>query len=458
MDRRTKFSFEEKLVVVRRVLKGMESAKAAAQRIGGSKATVQSWVDYYRKAGRKGLTLRHGTYEGSFKIGVIKHMLKNHLSLRQAAILFGIPKSGTIGRWLKKYEQYGPTGLLEETRGRKKRIMASKPPKYTKKTPETAEEKLAALQSELEYLRAENAYLKKLRALNSGRKCPKEKQQQRVKAIRELRREYALELLLKIAGMARSTYYYGLRQLDQPDKYATVKSQVRSIYHTHKGRYGYRRIMLSLRQSGYSINHKTVWRIMKECGLKSMVKVKKYRSYRGQQGKIAPNLLERDFTAEVPCQKWVTDVTEFNVRGKKLFLSPILDLYNGEIVSYKLSEQATLPMVMKMLYKAVVKMSPLKGLIIHSDQGWQYQTKTWQQALKDNKISQSMSRKGNCLDNAVMENFFSILKSELFYLQQFTSIKELKNAIDKYIRYYNNDRIKLKLKGLSPVQYRTQAA
>lgn len=197
---------------------------------------------------------------------------------------------------------------------------------------------------------------------------------------------------------------------------------------------------------------------MKECGLKSMVKVKKYRSYRGQQGKIAPNLLERDFRAEAPCQKWVTDVTQFNVRGKKLYLSPILDLYNGEIISYKLSEQATLPMVMEMLHKAIAKKLPADGLIIHSDQGWQYQMKVWQHTLEDSRIRQSMSRKGNCLDNAVMENFFSILKSELFYLQQFTSIDELKKAIIKYIRYYNNDRIKLKLKGLSPVQYRTQAA
>lgn len=267
-----------------------------------------------------------------------------------------------------------------------------------------------------------------------------------------------MELLLQVAGMARSTFYYGLRQLERPDKQVRLKSLVQGIYHKHKGRYGYRRIMMSLRQSGYLVNHKTVWRIMKACGLKSMVKVKKYRSYRGLQGKIAPNLLARDFRAEGPCQKWVTDVTEFNVRGKKLYLSPILDLYNGEIVSYKLSEKATLPMVMDMLGKAVAKRFPVKGLIIHSDQGWQYQMKVWQKALEENKITQSMSRKGNCLDNAVIENFFSILKSELFYLQQFTSIEELKKAIVKYIRYYNNDRIKLKLKGLSPIQYRTQAA
>jgi len=196
---------------------------------------------------------------------------------------------------------------------------------------------------------------------------------------------------------------------------------------------------------------------MKECGLKCMVKVRKYRSYRGQQGKIAPNVLERNFTAAEPCRKWVTDVTEFSVRGKKLYLSPILDLYNGEIVSYSLSEHASAHQTMDMLQKAFIKMRPKEGLVLHSDQGWQYQMRAWQQALMDRKITQSMSRKGNCLDNAVMENFFSILKSELFYLQTFESIESLKKEIAKYICYYNNDRIKLKLKGLSPVKYRTQA-
>lgn len=165
MDKRTKFSYEEKLAVVRRVLKGMESAQAAARRIGGGKTTVQRWVDHYRQDGTVGLKLRHGYYEGGFKIRVIKHMLKNHLSLSQTATLFGIPQSGTVWRWLNTYEQHGSPGLLEEVRGRKKKPMARKPQKHTNKAPKTPEEKLAALQAENEYLKAENAYLKKLRAL-----------------------------------------------------------------------------------------------------------------------------------------------------------------------------------------------------------------------------------------------------------------------------------------------------
>jgi len=258
--------------------------------------------------------------------------------------------------------------------------------------------------------------------------------------------------------MARSTFYYYLNQLDQVDKQARLKAQVITIYHQHKGRYGYRRITATLQQTGEQINHKRVLRIMREYGLKSRVRIKKYRSYKGQQGKIARNLLKRNFKALQPNRKWVTDVTEFSVGGKKLYLSPILDLYNGEIVSYNLSERPTFDQTMDMLKKAFARLPLKTRLILHSDQGWQYQMKQYQAALRQRKIRQSMSRKGNCLDNAAMESFFSILKSEMFHLKKFDSITSLKREIIQYIDYYNNDRIKLKLKGLSPVKYRTQAA
>lgn len=206
------------------------------------------------------------------------------------------------------------------------------------------------------------------------------------------------------------------------------------------------------------INHKRVARIMHECGLKSLVRVKKYKSYKGQQGKITRNLLKRNFTASKPYQKWVTDVTEFAVAGKKLYFSPILDLYNGEVVSYNISQRPNFNQVTDMLQKALNKLPSQARPMLHSDQGWQYQMREYQEALRKSKIKQSMSRKGNCLDNAVMENFFGILKSELFYIEKFTSIDQLQKEIIKYIEYYNNDRIKQKLNGLSPVMYRNQAA
>ena len=257
--------------------------------------------------------------------------------------------------------------------------------------------------------------------------------------------------------MPRSTYYYYLKKSKGKDKYALIKEEITSIYHENQGRYGYRRITMELHNRGYVINHKTVQRLMKTLGLKCMVRIKKYRSYKGEIGKVAPNLIQRDFTATAPNQKWTTDITEFSLFGTKIYLSPILDMYNSEIISYSISERPVLGQVIDMLDKAFKKLPNNTSLIFHSDQGWQYQHKTYQRLLKEKGIQQSMSRKGNCLDNSIMENFFGLLKSELLYLREFESIEEFKRELVKYIDYYNNKRIKGKLKGMSPVQYRTHS-
>ena len=257
--------------------------------------------------------------------------------------------------------------------------------------------------------------------------------------------------------MPRSTYYYYLKKSKGKDKYALIKEEITSIYHENQGRYGYRRITMELHNRGCVINHKTVQRLMKTLGLKCMVRIKKYRSYKGEIGKVAPNLIQRDFTATAPNQKWTTDITEFSLFGTKIYLSPILDMYNSEIISYNISERPVLGQVIDMLDKAFKKLPNNTSLIFHSDQGWQYQHKTYQRLLKEKGIQQSMSRKGNCLDNSIMENFFGLLKSELLYLREFESIEEFKRELVKYIDYYNNKRIKGKLKGMSPVQYRTHS-
>ena len=171
---------------------------------------------------------------------------------------------------------------------------------------------------------------------------------------------------------------------------------------------------------------------MKELGLVCRVRMKKYRSYKGEVGKSAPNLLNRDFHAEKPNQKWVTDVTEFSLFGEKLYLSPILDLHSSDLVSYTISDHPVLSMVTTMLDKAFAKIPAGTRLILHSDQGWQYQHKQYQRMLREKGIRQSMSRKGNCLDNAVIENFFGLLKSELLYLQEFQSMEHFKQELIEY--------------------------
>ena len=266
-----------------------------------------------------------------------------------------------------------------------------------------------------------------------------------------------MEILLSIAQLPRATFYYHLKRTKQADKYESVKAEITAIYHENKGRYGYRRITTELHNRQISLNHKTVQRLMKEIGLVCRVRMKKYRSYKGDVGKIAPNLLNRDFYAEKPNQKWVTDVTEFSLFGEKLYLSPVLDLCSSDLVSYAISDRPVLSMVTTMLDKAFEKIPDGTNLILHSDQGWQYQHKQYQRMLQQKGIRQSMSRKGNCLDNAVIENFFGLLKSELLYLQKFESMNHFKQELADYLDYYNNHRIKAKLKGLPPAIHRQQA-
>ena len=268
-------------------------------------------------------------------------------------------------------------------------------------------------------------------------------------------------ILLQVSGLAKSVYYYTLSKIDKDDKNKEIIDKIKEIFINNKERYGYRRITLELRNQGYNVNHKKVYRIMVKLGLKPLKRNKrKYSSYKGTVGKIADNLIERDFNADKPNKKWYTDVTEFNLRGEKCYLSPILDGYNGEVISYNISKSPNLEQINDMLNKAFDKNNNLDGLIFHSDQGWQYQHQSYQQRLKNNGIKQSMSRKGNSMDNGMMENFFGILKTEMFYDQEdnYKTLEDLIKAIDDYIYYYNYDRIKVKLKGLSPVNYRLQSS
>ena len=273
----------------------------------------------------------------------------------------------------------------------------------------------------------------------------------------ELRHEFKVSMLLNAAKLARSTYYYHTKRRREPDKYSEIKEQITNIFHENRGRYGYRRITMELKNRGYCINHKAVQRLMKELKLECKVRMKKYRSYKGEMGKIAPNLLGRDFSSTAPNQKWVTDITEFSLFGQKIYLSPILDLHSSNLVSYVISDRPVLSMVTEMVKRAISVLPGNVSPILHSDQGWQYRHKQYRKLLKNNGIQQSMSRKGNCLDNAVMENFFGLLKSELLYLQEFDSLEHFKAELIEYLDYYNNRRIKAKLKGLPPALHRKQA-
>ncbi len=272
--------------------------------------------------------------------------------------------------------------------------------------------------------------------------------------------------LLVIANVATSTFYRVVKKLNDPDRDLDAKMLILSVYNEHKGRYGSPKIRAELSRRGIIMNHKKVERIMNLLGISARKKVKKYKSYKGEVNKICDNLLvdrdednkiiTRNFATTNINQKWVTDVTQFNLFGHKIYLSPIMDLFNSEIISYNISTSPNYNQIIKMLNGAFKKVDNLEGLIFHSDQGWQYQMEVYRETLKSKKIIQSMSRKGNCLDNSIMENFFGLLKNEMFYGYEktFTDVNHLISEIKKYIKYYNEKRIMKKLNWNSPIEYK----
>ncbi|CAM3685409.1 IS3 family transposase [Erysipelothrix urinaevulpis] len=250
-----------------------------------------------------------------------------------------------------------------------------------------------------------------------------------------------------------------MSKIDNDFKNDDIMNLIIKIYYDNKGRYGYRRITLELRNRGFIVNHKKVLRLMNKMGLHSIIRKKRnFSTYRGTTETVAPNHIERDFEASNPNEKWFTDVTEFNLRGDKIYCSPILDAHGRFIVSYNISTSPNLNQIKDMLTKAFLNNSNYDDLILHSEQGWQYQHAYFVKELSERNIQQSMSRKGNSIDNGLMEIFFGIMKSEMFYGQedQYETIEDLIKAIDEYMDYYNNKRIKTKLKGLTPAQYRNQ--
>ncbi|KFN85401.1 transposase IS861, partial [Streptococcus equinus JB1] len=241
---------------------------------------------------------------------------------------------------------------------------------------------------------------------------------------------FRLDILLDFSGLARSTYYYHIKQLKQVDKDKELKAEIKAIYDEHKGNYGYRRITLELRNQGFLVNHKKVQRLMKLMNLTARIRRKrKYSSYKGEVGKKADNLIQRQFEASKPYEKCYTDVTEFAIpaSSQKLYLSPVLDGYNSEIIAYHLSTSPNLEQIKRMLAQAFPD-EHYNNTILHSDQGWQYQHQFYHEFLNQKGIRPSMSRKGNSLDNGMMESFFGILKSEMFYgfEKTFKSLEELK--------------------------------
>ncbi|MFF5994321.1 IS3 family transposase [Lysinibacillus sp. KU-BSD001] len=443
-----KFTAEEKLDATLRYLNGKESYREIGKSIGVDHKSIIQWVKQYEYHGVKAFLKPYTNYTEQFKLDVLNYMAEHGTSLHETAAIFNIATHSTISVWKKLFETQGFDALQSKKKGRPS--MKKDSNKQPKQAP--VEGSTEALQARIKQLEMENEHFKKVECLSSsqGKITTKDK----VRVIYELRHKYSVKALVACAYIPRSTYYDLVKKLDQPDRDADLKAEIQAIYKEHEGRYGYRRIRDELANHGQKVNHKKVQRIMKELGLKCIVRMKKYKSYKGSVGKIAPNILDRNFTAKVPNEKWVTDITEFKLFGEKLYLSPVLDLFNGEIITYTIGSRATYSLVSEMLEKALERLPEEHQLLMHSDQGWHYQMEKYRRVLQARGITQSMSRKGNCYDNSVMENFFGILKSEFLYLKEFESVEHFKLELEKYIHYYNTKRLKAKLK-MSPVEYRT---
>ncbi|EET9552945.1 IS3 family transposase, partial [Escherichia coli] len=413
-----------------------------------SHTSLSHWINLFLLHGPRALDCRHKrSYSPEDKLCVVLYALGHSESLPRVAARFNIPSHNTVKNWIKGYRKSGNEAFI---RRRKEKSMTRSDDTHENEANMTPEE----MKNELRYLRAENAYLKAMQEHLLEKKPPGAGE--KTKVIRSLRCGHCQSDLLKAAGLARSTLYYQLSLQKAKDKYADVKQLIASIFHEHRGCYGYRRIHCELQKRGLKFSGKTVRKLMQQLGLKSPVRLKKYRSYRGNMGLAAENILQRQFKAEAPCEKWVTDITEFRAGGQKLYLSPILDLFNGEIVAWETACRPTEELVKRMLNKGLESLAEGEKPLLHSDQGWHYRIKSYQSALADKGLVQSMSRKGNCLDNAVMENFFGHLKEEMYYRRDYRSVEELENAVNEYITYWNQKRIKLSLGGLSPVEYRTE--
>ncbi len=309
------------------------------------------------------------------------------------------------------------------------------------------------LQLEVDVLKMTAEIIKKEQGVNPQDQRNSEK----AAMIDALRQKYSLKELLEIFSIAKSSYCYQQRVRRAGDRYAVLREKIREIFESAQGRYGYRRIHMKLKRLNIAISEKVIRKIMREESLHvSRKKRRKYNSYRGEISAPVPNIIQRDFSANKPNTKWLSDITEFNLPTGKVYLSPIIDCFNGLPVSWSIGTSPDADLVNSMLDEAIVQLSADEKPIVHTDRGCHYQWPGWIQRMEAADLTRSMSKKGCSPDNSACEGFFGIVKNELFYNKNWTgvSVIEFISQLNDYLHWYCKDRIKLSLGGMSPLEYR----
>ena len=403
-------------------------------------ASIKYLVKLYRKHGPKPFFERdkREVYKRDTKLMAIQQVLSGR-SLRSVSIDLGLIDPAILRDWVKKYKVEGEEAI-QDTYPRANYLLKED------RFKSVVDKKIAA---ENERLRAEIDYLKKSQSL--VKRLEGATIQEKVKIVEELRTKYSLAILLDITGIASSVYYYNLNAAkEKVNKYDEIEKEIERLYvKIHKKRCGYHQIYNQLKKNGWVIGKNKVLQIMREKGFskKKVIRWRKYNSYEGNLGINISNIMNQDFKTTTPYQKAGTDITEFPVLGTSIYLSPVIDFYTREILSYVVGTDAKVERVLEMIDSMKKRHGKnIKGMIIQSDQGIQYQNSRYVQRLKKYHVVQSMSRKGNCLDNSPTENFFGRMKQEIWdnNKQDYDSVESLISTIHEYMSYYNKDRIVMK--------------
>lgn len=469
-----KFTFEQKLRAVKQYIeKGFcEVPKGIGSKAETYKRHVLEWASLYRQCGED--ALRHGhsrEFSKEDKFSAVKRVLSGETASAVGRSL-GMANPSNIIQWVKAYRKSGMNGLESKSKGRKPRNAKEEENESAK--PRTAREREAERRELL--AAARECLLKKIESLGGGGEATPRLKAEVVDEVRKDFPEATLSDLLLVAKLSKSTYFYQKNWKDWDLKNKELAEQIAAICEENRYRYGRRKVTAVLKDKGFRVEHGKVDRLMTQMGLSGTVKRVHYNSYTGGPGNESPDRIimeytnklgavhhKSDFSCSRPDEKWTTDVSQFNVCGTKLYLAPIKDMYTGEIISYDLSLSPNLDQQKRMLAKAFATHGDLRGTIFHSDQGWQYRHPEYMALLKEKGMLQSMSRKGNCLDNCIMESFFGTMKNEMFYghEKEFGTVDEFRKAVDEYIAYYNSKRLhyyKDLKKYMAPLQRRSLSA